>query len=135
MADLDDVQNYGRKFENQRKKLAEADINDADRDAIQAFVRHRDTTESVNTGTIVSDLNHLRLSAERATTPLTEMDHEEVDKLLFSLKHDYELKPGTLRNYRKKLRVFFRWFGKEWADDITIGGSPDRNVDPPSVFG
>lgn len=135
MADLDDVQNYGRKFENQRRKLAEAEIPDADREAIKAFVRYRDTNdENAGPGTVVMDLNRLRLSAERATKSLVTMDREDVDELLFSLKRDHGLKKGTLRNYRKKLRVFFRWRGEDWADEITIGASPDRSVNPNTLL-
>ncbi len=131
MVDFDEVQGYGRKFDNQLTKLKEAQISDADRTAVLAFIQHEDAQGAVNTGTMVNHLNRLRLAAERADMPLTEMDDKSaVDGLLFSLKHDHGLSEGTLRNYRKALRKFFRHRDEEWADEIQIGSSPERNVDP-----
>ncbi|GKZ14885.1 site-specific integrase [Haladaptatus sp. T7] len=131
MVDFDEVQGYGRKFENQLAKLREASISDADRAAIIAFIQHEEAQGKVNTGTMVNHINRLRLAAERADTPLTEMqDKSAVDGLLFSLKHDHGLAEGTLRNYRKALRKFFRYRDRDWSDDIKIGVSPERTVDP-----
>lgn len=130
MADIDDVQNYGRKFQNQLAKLDEADIDEEARQTIHRWVRYLDANGDRNKGTIVSLLNRIRLSAERSDTPLLEMDREDVEALLFSLKHDWELGEGTLRNYRKALKQFFAWRGAEWPEDFTIGASPERKVDP-----
>jgi len=130
MTSTEDVQAYEAKFENQREKLAEADIPEADREAIQGFLRYEVSQKSINQGTIVSHINRLRLSSERADVPLTEMREDDVDTLLFSLTHDYGLSEGTVRNYRKALRVFYDWQGEEWAEDINIGASPERKVDP-----
>lgn len=130
MADTDDVQDYASKFDNQLAKLRESDIDDRDREAILRLVRQWDSESSINQGTIVSYMNRLRLSSERADTPLVEMDKEDVDSFVFDLKHEHELGDGTLRNYRKSLRKFFSERGEDWATDIKIGASPDRNVDP-----
>ncbi|EFW90433.1 phage integrase [Haladaptatus paucihalophilus DX253] len=131
MVDFDEVQGYGRKFENQLAKLREASISDADRAAIIAFIQHEEAQGKVNTGTMVNHINRLRLAAERSDISLTEMqDKTAVDGLLFSLKHDHGLAEGTLRNYRKALRKFFRYRDRDWADDIKIGVSPERTVDP-----
>ncbi|WP_255170049.1 tyrosine-type recombinase/integrase [Natrononativus amylolyticus] len=130
MTNVDDIQGYGRKFDNQLSKLADADIDENDRQAIERFIRHEDAQDDVNTGTMVSHLNRLRLSAERADVPLVEMELEDVDVFLSRLKREYDLSEGTRRNYRKALRVFFRWRGVDWAEDIKIGASPKRSVDP-----
>lgn len=130
MADTDDVQAYGAKFDNQLEKLREADIDERDRDAILKLVRQWDSEHSINQGTIVSYINRLRLSSERADMPLVEMDKDAVDSFVFDLKHETELAEGTLRNYRKALRKFFEERGEDWAEDIKIGASPERNVDP-----
>lgn len=130
MADTDDVQAYASKFENQLEKLREADIDERDRDAILKLVRQWDSEHSINQGTIVSYINRLRLSSERADMPLVEMDKDAVDSFVFDLKHETELAEGTLRNYRKALRKFFDERGEDWAEDIKIGASPERNVDP-----
>lgn len=129
MADTDDIQGYGQKFENQLELLKNADIPDADRSAILALIRHEDANDTVNQGTMVNHMNRLRLSSERADMPLMEMAKSSVDEFLFKQKHDRGLGEGTLRNYRKALRKFFRHHGREWAEDIEIGSSPDRTVD------
>jgi integrase len=129
MADLSDPQRYGQKLTNQLEKLASADIAEDDRDAIQAFVRHLDTRASVNTGTIVSRLNRLRLTAERSDVRLVDADLEAVESFVFDLKHDRGLAEGTVRNYRKALRAFYRWRDEPWAEEIHIGASPSNSVD------
>lgn len=132
MADLDDVQNYARKFENQLAKVDTADIDERDREALHEWVRHLDADGERNTGTIISLLNRARLSAERGDTPLVEMDRSDVDALLFTLKHDHGLSEGTRRNYRKAVKQFLRWHtgGADWVEDVTIGAAEDREVDP-----
>jgi integrase len=130
MVDTDDIQQYGVKFENQLEKLRTADIDERDRKAILKLITEWDGTGSINQGTIVSYLNRLRLTSERAAVSLVEMDKDDVDTFIFSLKHDYELGAGTLRNYRKALRKFFKARDEPWATDITVGAAPDRSVDP-----
>lgn len=132
MTRTEDVQNYATKFENQLEKLDGASIDERDREAIHTFVRAEDAQANVNRGTMVSNLNRLRLSAERADVPLVKMDKPDVDEFLFALKHDHGLAEGTLRNYRKALRKFVRWrLGEDsWAEDIAIGASPSTDVDP-----
>jgi integrase len=130
MADLNDVQNYARKFQNQLAKVDTAPIDDRDRETIHDWVRYLDASGDRNQGTITSLLNRIRLSAERSDTPLVEMDRSDVDTLLFDLKHDHGLSEGTRRNYRKALKQFHRWQGHEWVEDFTIGASPSREVDP-----
>ena len=130
MADILDVQNYGRKLQNQLDLLEDAEIASEDREAIQRFVRHEDSRGGVSDGTIVSNLNRLRLSAERGSISLVEADKEDIDELIFTLKREYGLKDGTLREYRKALRKFYKWRNASWADEIEIGPSPTRQVDP-----
>lgn len=130
MADVNDVQNYARKFENQLAKVDEADIDDRDREAIHQWVRFLDADGERNKGTIINLLNRIRLSAERSDVPLVEMGRQDVDSLLFDLKHDHGLAEGTRRNYRKALKQFHRWRGEDWVEDFVIGVSPDRQVDP-----
>jgi len=129
--DTDDIQGYQRKFENQLDKLEGADIG-ADRAAIKEFVHARDG--QVNRGTIVNNINRLRLAAERANGQLVDMDLTDVNELVFDLNHEHGLAEGTVRNYRKALRVFFAERGEDWAEDIKIGASPERSVDPDELL-
>jgi len=127
MVDTDDVQKYEQKFENQRRLLREADIDERDRGAIESFIRHEDGR--VELGTLVGNLNRVRLSAERADVPLVDMDADDVDEFLFSQNHDRGLQKNTLRSYRKALRKFFRFLDRDWYDDVHIGAAPESKVD------
>jgi integrase len=62
------------------------------------------------------------------------MDKRDVDRLLSDLKRGHGLSEGTVRNYRKALRVFYKWRGEDWAEDITIGASPERKVNPDALL-
>lgn len=129
MARVSDIHNFGDQFRYQLDKLDEADIDERDPEAIKEFIRYQDTKRGLAASTNVNNCSDLRLSPERADTPLVEMDRSGVDALLFEYKHDYGMATGTLRNYRKALRKFFRYRGREWAKDIEIGAVPDREVD------
>lgn len=134
MVRTDDVQNYGAKFENQLEKLEEADIDERDREAIHEFIRAVDARGDVNQGTMVSNLNRLRLSAERGHMPLVEMDKSDVDQLIFDLRHEHDLSDGTLRNYRKALRKFFKEREVDFGEDIKIGPAETQSVDPDELL-
>jgi integrase len=135
MVSTDDVQNYATKFENQLEKVETADIDDKDRDAIHNFVRSVDAAGDVNRGTMVSNLNRLRLAAERGPCPLVEMSMDDVEQLLFDLRHDHDLSDGTLRNYRKALRKFFKQRDDaDFGTEITVGPSRTDAVDPDDLL-
>lgn len=131
---IDDVHNFEAKFDGQLDLLNDAPIEPDDKRAIKRFLRHLDASGDIQLSTMTNHVNKLRLSAERAGTALTEMDRDAVNDLLFSLNHDHGLSEGTLRNYRKSLRKFFEYRGEEWADDIKIGASPDRTVEPDDLL-
>ncbi|WP_256298919.1 site-specific integrase [Haloarchaeobius salinus] len=129
MANVTDIHNFDDQFQYQLDKLDGADIDDRDRKAIKDLIRYQDTQRGLAASTNVNNCSDLRLSAERADTPLVDMDREDVDALLFEYKHNYDMAEGTLRNYRKAFRKFFRYHDREWAEDIEIGAIPDREVD------
>jgi len=129
MASVSDIHNIEDQFTYQLEKLDEADIDEHVSQAIRGFIRYQNTQRGLAASTNVNNCSDLRLSAERADTPLMEMERSEVDALLFDYKHDYEMADGTLRNYRKTRRKFFRYHDREWAEDIEIGAIPDREVD------
>ena len=129
MASVTDIHNFDEQFSQQLDKLAEADIDERDRRAIREFIQYQDTQRGLAASTNVNSCSALRLSAERGDTPLMEMNRSDVDALLFEYKHEYEMAKGTLRNYRKALRKFFRYHDREWAEDIKVGAVADREVD------
>lgn len=131
MADTTDINADSRRFQGQLDKLETADIADSDRDAIRAFIRQRDAHTSTATSTDLNHLKNLRLSADRSDMALTDMEKSDVDDLLFQFKHERGMADGTLRNYRKSLRLFYRdGLGREWAEEIKVGPSPTRKADP-----
>lgn len=134
MVSTDDVHGFGKKLANQREKLRDADIDDRDREAILEYLNSRDANDDVTTGTLVNHANRLRLSAERASVPLVDAAKTDIDALLVALKREHDLSEGTRRNYRKALRLFCRHLDRAWADDISIGASPDRSVDPDDLL-
>lgn len=130
MGDLEDPQRFSQKFDNQMNKLHTAGIPDADKETIKNLIYELDGSGSIEKSTIVSYLSCLLVSAEKADTTLVSMEKSDFDELMFKLKHDRGLAEGTLRNYRKALKRLFEFVGKDWSDDIEIGASPDRTVDP-----
>ena len=136
MVNTDDTQGYGSKYKNQKQKLRDAResgaIGEADYEAIREFIAYERANNKVNTGTLVSKLNRLRLSAERAPDglpPLPDMTLVDVTDLMESLRDDHGLSEGTIRNYRKALRVFYRWVGVEWWESVKVGSPVSRPVE------
>jgi len=83
MASVSDIHNFGDQFKYQLDKLAEADIDERDREAIREFIRYQDTQRGLAASTNVNNCSDLRLSAERADTPLVDMERSNIDELLF----------------------------------------------------
>lgn len=68
-------------------------IDDRDRKAIKDLIRYQDTQRGLVDSTNVNNCSDLRLSAERADTPLVDMDREDVDALLLEYKHSQPDRP------------------------------------------
>lgn len=136
MVDVEDVNRFERLFDGQLERLRGADIHEDDRQAIVNFVQAQEAGGGVATSTLTGRMNRLRLAAERASKPLVEMDHDDVNALLFELRHEHDLSEGTLRNYRKALRQLFKHRNEEWWEDIEIGASPSasRTVEPSELL-
>ncbi|WP_135829982.1 tyrosine-type recombinase/integrase [Halorussus halobius] len=134
MVDTTDVQGYQTKFENQQALLEDAEIDEADRDAIERFVVHlRASDPDVDSlGTVVGHLNRCRLSAERAHIPITQMtDIEDVDAFKLHLEDVHGLSEGSIRNYMKSMRKFLQWYHDEpWTEAVKVGSPPERKHDP-----
>lgn len=124
MVDVTDTGRANRKLERQWALLDDANIDDRDREQISEFVTHRGEIEEKAAGTLINDLKALRLGSERARCPLVEMDMADVRALFDELttpKEDggYGLTPdaGGIYNYRRGLRVFFKFLDAERDDD------------------
>lgn len=136
MADTDDVHRYGSRLANERDRLLEADMAEVDREAILSYFQYIDAQLDLSPATTVNRVKDVRLAAVRSEAALVEFDGTgDVDGLLFSLKHEYEIGEGGLRNYRKALRKFFEFLERPWATDIRVGSAPDRSVTDEDILG
>lgn len=113
--DVNDTGNIGGKLQRRREQVEQADIPEADRQAILEFFRHR-RAEGKARNTLVTDLSTLRVASERAELPLTEMGQNDMRDFLATLvapksEDGYGLDRGGggMYNYKRVFRVFFRW--------------------------
>jgi hypothetical protein len=94
MASVRDIHNFGDQFTNQLQKLGEAveekRIDPRDEEAIREFIPYQDTQRGLAASTNVNNCSDLRLSAERADTPLdgAEQDAWVVEELSRSFVSD-----------------------------------------------
>lgn len=135
MADVDDVQGYQMKYDNQMTLLEDSnDLVEADRRALKRWIAHLRTNDSEveSLGTIVGHLNRMRLCAERSAMPLTEFESiDDVNTLELCLQDEHGLAASTIRGYKKGLRKFFQWSDDaDFGDDVTIGAPIENKHDP-----
>ncbi|AFO58948.1 MULTISPECIES: hypothetical protein [unclassified Natrinema] len=55
------------------------------------LIPYRDTQRNLAASTTVNNCSDLRLSAERADTPLVDMERKDIGALLFEYKHEREI--------------------------------------------
>jgi len=149
MANVDDANNTLGKLDNQWENLREADISDRDRDAIQEFVRlERQGNQNCKPNTLITDLSTLRNASKRAETPLVEMEMADVRSLLGTLTapksaggHGLDADGSGIFNYKRALKVFFRWLDKElgygdydFPDEIELPSQRAGRVDEQSML-
>ncbi|MFC7323309.1 tyrosine-type recombinase/integrase [Halorubrum rutilum] len=139
MADVNDTNSTRAKFEREQELLEDATIDEADRRAIREFVTHRRQMEDKSLNTLISDIGNLRRAAERAETPLLEMDIGDARAFVGRLaapkaSGGYGLDPdgSGMFGYKRVLRVFFQWLDAEphygeygFGERISL---PDRNT-------
>lgn len=126
MVSVDDASASEGIREREWGRFESADIPEQDRDAIERFVKHRRIHGTDRSGTYApttetTDLNKLRLSAERAAAPLVSMGMDDVTDLLATLqapKPDggYGIGRG-IDSYSRALRVFYRWLDRHDDED------------------
>lgn len=117
MADINDASGIQQAVDRQETLLEDADITEADRDAIERYVRHR-RVHGTDRGSYAlttqrNDLCYLRLSAQRGPVPLVEMTVDDLNELLETLQAPtdaggYGISSG-ISVYAQTLRAFFQW--------------------------
>lgn len=127
----DDPAGIDKRLPREERLLEEADIAEADREAISDFEVHRKANKDNDGGTLAAHLKHLRVTAERADIPLTEMGKLDLDRFIVEeMQEKRGLAAGTIRQYKCTYRPFFRFLDREWAEDIELeemsADSPDE---------
>lgn len=133
MVDVNDPTGIGKKLRQQWELLDDADIDDADRSAIESFVTWR-RGEDIARGTRRLDLIYLRLAAERSDVSLLEMRLGDLERLFRELvtpeaENGYGHDPddNTMYQYRRVSTLFYRYLDKRehypafpWHSEISI---------------
>jgi len=137
MGNLNDPGKYKDKYEKARDRLERQDINEEDRKAITAFVDHKKANEDLAYSSLEQYTTVLLRAANLAEKPLT--DFENKDPKEGKYQSDYSLfvqgvSEGTLpqakdggysdeyvRSFKQVMKPFFRFLGREWSEDISIG--------------
>lgn len=139
MPSVDDPQRFGDRLKKERRRLEEAAIPEADRDAITRFMHAR--SGSLETSSLLVYINHLRRASEKAETPLVDMDRDDVSAFIFDLQHNEEYGRGgggyaasTVKTYRDILVVFFGWLDRDFHEDIDRIKVEDQTVTPDTVL-
>jgi len=131
---VDDPQQFARRLELERSKLAEsANMHEADREAADAWLKRKSGTVEISS--LETYLRRVRLASERADTPLVEMDADAFHSLVFSLRHDYDLSDATLRSYENAALPFIEdMTGAEWPEDFERTRVKSKVTDLDSVL-
>lgn len=143
MANVNDVHDMAGQVENERRRLEEADIDEADREAIAAYATYREVSAGVAAGTLRDDMGVLRRTAERAEKPLLEFTStKDTDRLLKTNRTDHGVSPSSNDNYRARMRSFFEWLNDdpdypafEWWEDVKIPTREVEPIDPDEIMG
>lgn len=141
MGDLMDFQNFEGQFRSELEAIDSEAIAPADQETIERWVR--DAHSGLATSSITEYLRRVRLTAERLDTRLVDATKDDINAILFAYGHEDQYGRGgggmsehSLRNYRKALRVFFKWLNGEgsWADDLDVGAPPANRISPDEML-
>lgn len=120
-------------------RLAEADIPEADREAIKATIddlneyNRGDTRPSTTTKS--GYCKNLRLLSKYADAPLTDMDAEALNDTMSAIADDKGWSDSTVAQYQSALKALGAYLGYDREDiDIDSTGRSSGQVDPRSVM-
>jgi integrase len=120
---------YDKRLPRQEKLLEKAHIAPPDKAKIDEWALHRKSEEDNKSHTLSDHLKCLRLTSERAEMPLTRMSETDYNRFIVEvLREDYDLAENTINGYKKSLKLFFDWLGRDWADNISFA---DVDKSPP----
>jgi len=129
----DDPQQFARQLRLERERLADADIPDADRQAIQQWARRRDGQVAIST--LSTYMQRLRKAATWSGTPLTDLDEDAYHDLVWRLRHDADYADSSVRNIENTLCVWLTGHrGLDWPDNIDRTPTGDAGPSPSDML-
>lgn len=129
---VDDFQDFEGRYRNERRRLAESDIDDADRDAIKRFLNR--VEPDVSTGAAAEYCKHLRLGAEQCDSRLVDLDADGFWAFRSNLLHEHGLGESTVYKRCQLVLRLLRARDVAWAEPIQLS-SPDRpDIDPGAML-
>lgn len=125
---VDDVHSTDSGFVQAMERLRKAEIGQENIDHLEKFVvscRHEGLRKSTITGYVnystrmLSYLRDIGISKD-----ITELDQMDFEKLVMYLEDEKGLSPGGIRNYKKFVKKFMRWYHEDeppkWVKNIKL---------------
>lgn len=132
-----------RDLDAEFRRLAEeteaGEIDPADREAIETYIREHDMGVS-KPSTVIGHLGRLRRTARRSDVPLVEMDVDQLDRLMSRLRsgdHPDVKDDGIgVGNTQAALRLFYRYHSRLGVDPrlIDLDGNEGRDLSPEDLW-
>jgi len=124
---LDDPARFRQRFRDELDRLDDADIADADKDAIHDFIRARDGGLAVSS--LEQYCKQLRIVAGFSETPISDLDLDGARDLFFEIRHNDGCAHSTSRNRQRVLRIFLEHHAGEWAEQLEVMPVEKTTVD------
>lgn len=139
MTSIDDPQGLKERLGNELDRLDAAvekgSVSKAERQKIKGFLNYLKANKDNKSQTNADRVASLRLTSERSQRSLIEMEKPTLDAFTIDLREDYDLSKGTVNNYKKAWKPFFRFLGRDWAEEIEFYNIDDVDkVDRSKVF-
>lgn len=134
MTDINDPTGILNKLDRELDNLEEAEIPEADKNAIQSFLNHLQANKDNKPRTNGRKIGYLRRTSQRAHVSLVEMDKDDLDSFTVECQRKHDISKPTLNNYKATWRPFFGELGRDWAEDIEFFDTDDDEVEAWKVF-
>ncbi|TQD28263.1 tyrosine-type recombinase/integrase [Methanolobus vulcani] len=126
---VDDVHSFETGFIRAKERIENAGISQRNKDLINRFIVHC-RREGLKKSTITTYVNFLRWMIEKLekigyTKDIDELEQDDFDEFLIYLEDEEEASPGTIRNYKKVTKKFFRFLTDDdvpkWVRKLKLG--------------
>ncbi len=138
---VDDIHSMDSGFVQAMERLHKADIGQDNIDLLENFViscRHEGLTKSTITGYVNYSTRMLTyLQKIGINKTLIELDQMDFERLVMYLEDEKGLSPGGIRNYKKFVKKFMRWYHDneppKWVKNIKLSNLATR-IQPQDIL-